>query len=250
MPTRCRRPTLTLLGAGSWRCAAVVACGRMACRGRRERPAQPRTASTTRTTWRRSRRSAAGRASPRSAGVDQRLVGHWAASMIAAGQAHQDQQSTLSAASAYWRWLRKRGHTEADPFAGATIAKGRATPKQAALHRRRGCHAAGGRRWRRAWRRDARSRRCPACVSRKSIDSPWWTAPPTGLTCALQRTPAGVRRVPIHSALTAIVERRCAARRRPAYLIHEAGPAPRAGRERSYAGKPSFRPISPARWRA
>jgi integrase len=48
------------------------------------------------------------------------------------------------------------------------------------------------------------------------------------------KTRAGVRRVPIHSALAAIVTRRCDGKPANAFLFHEPGPK-RDGRERSMA---------------
>lgn len=142
----------------------------------------------------------------------------------------------ISALSAYWRWLRKRAGIEADPWAGQALSKGPARdsrktkrpftdaevmallagPADPELTHAMRVAALSGMRLEELYR-----------LTVADCAAGWFAV-------KVSKTRAGVRRVPIHSALADIVARRCASRAPEAFLFGEAGPA-RAGRERSAA---------------
>jgi integrase len=160
--------------------------------------------------------------------VTEQLVGrgvHWATA-----------NRRITAASAYWRWLRKRAGVKANPWAGQSLSKavggngdkskrpfsdgeaamlltGDAGIELADAMR---VAALSGMRLEEIYRLTVAD-----CVGR------WFRV-------RYAKTRAGLRRVPIHPALAAIVARRCEGKPATAFLFHEPGPV-RAGRERSMA---------------
>ncbi len=148
----------------------------------------------------------------------------------------------ISAPSAYWRWLVKRTNVTANPWAGqslskvaagasnarrkraftdlevATLLNGTADPELAdAMH----VAALSGMRLEEIYRLRVRD----------TADG-WFRVTEA-------KTRAGVRRVPVHTALAALVSRRQKDKDGPDYLFQEPG-APRAGRERSMATSKRF----------
>ena len=142
----------------------------------------------------------------------------------------------ITAASAYWRWLRKRAGVKANPWAGQSLSKaaGRNGDKtkrpfsdaeaamlltgDAGIELADAMHVAAlsGMRLEEIYRLTVAD-----CADR------WFRV-------RHAKTRAGVRRVPVHSALAAIVTRRCEGKPANAFLFHEPGPV-RDGRERSMA---------------
>jgi integrase len=161
--------------------------------------------------------------------VTEQLVGkgvHWATA-----------NRKITAASAYWRWLRKRAGIKATPWAGQSLSKGAGRnvdkSKRPFADGEVVTLMGGG---------DVDTELADAmrvaALSGMRIEEIYRLAV---ADCAggwfrvrHAKTRAGVRRVPIHSALAALVARRCDGKASDAFLFHEAGPI-RAGRERSMA---------------
>jgi site-specific recombinase XerD len=160
--------------------------------------------------------------------VTEQLVGrgvHWATA-----------NRKITAASAYWRWLRKRAGIKAHPWAGQSLSKGSARSadksKRPFLDPEVATLLAG----------DADAELADAmrvaALSGMRIEELYQL---TVADCEggwfrvrHAKTRAGVRRVPIHSGLLTIVTRRSDGKGRSNFLFHEPGP-PRAGRQRSMA---------------
>ncbi len=148
----------------------------------------------------------------------------------------------VSAPSSYWRWLVRRGHAEVNPWAGQAFAKGRVGGRE--VDRKRAFTDAevsillGG---------DADPELADimriAALSGMRLDEPYRlrVADCAGGWFDLRRakTPAGRRRVPIHSALAEIMTRRTEGKPAEAWLFPEPGPE-RPGRERSMAVSKRF----------
>jgi integrase len=140
----------------------------------------------------------------------------------------------ITAASAYWRWLRKRAGVKANPWTGQSLSN-------AAGH--------NGDKTKRPFS-DAEAAMLLTADAGIELADAMHVAALSGMRleeiyrltvadCAgrwfrirYAKTRAGVRRVPVHSALAAIVARRCEGKPANAFLFHEPGPA-RDGRERS-----------------
>lgn len=140
----------------------------------------------------------------------------------------------ITACSAYWRWLRKRAGIAANPWAGQSLSKGAQRGRDDAKRPFTDAEAtallAGE-----AIPELADAMRV-AALSGMRLEEIYRL---TAADCAggwfqvrHSKTRAGVRRVPIHSDLAAIVARRCGGKPAGSFLFHEAGPA-RVGRERS-----------------
>lgn len=148
----------------------------------------------------------------------------------------------ISAPSSYWRWLVRRGHAEANPWQGQSLAKirvGRAAedPKRPFTDIELAALLSGP-----ADPELSDAMRI-AALSGMRVEEIYRL---TVAACAggwfdLRRgkTPAGRRRVPVHSDLTALVTKRTKGKDRAAFLFHEAGPA-LVGRERSMAVSKRF----------
>jgi len=148
----------------------------------------------------------------------------------------------ITACSAYWRWLMKRTAVSVNPWSGQSLSKvgkakngdrpkrpfsddevrsllaGRADPELADVMR---VAALSGMRLEEIYR-----------LTAADCAGGWFAVNQS-------KTDAGVRRVPIHPALEAIVARRCHGKRDTAYLFPEAGEA-KEGRERSAAVSKRF----------
>ncbi len=148
----------------------------------------------------------------------------------------------ISAVSAYWRWLVKRTEATDNPWTGQSVAKvsggqstsrlkrpfteaevvtllnGHADPELSDLMR---VAALSGMRIEEVYR-----------LTIADCAGEWFNVREA-------KSRAGVRRVPIHSTLNAIVVRRTTGKAATAYLFPEAGP-PREGRERSMAVSKRF----------
>lgn len=167
--------------------------------------------------------------------VTEELVGkrvHWATA-----------NRKITAASAYWRWLIKRTEIEVNPWTGQSLSKistakgGNGKPKRPftdaevvalltgeadqELHDLMRVAALTGARLEELYRLTIAD-----CVSG------WFVI-------NRAKTDAGLRKVPVHSALAEIVTRRTAGKPAEAFLFHEARPM-REGRERSAAVSKRF----------
>jgi integrase len=156
--------------------------------------------------------------------------------LLARGMHRATANRRITAASAYWRWLRKRAGVKSNPWAGQALSKraGRNGDKtkrpfsdaeaalllmsDAGIELADAMHVAAlsGMRLEEIYRLTVAD-----CANR------WFRV-------RYAKTRAGRRRVPIHPALAAIVARRCAGKPASAFLFHEPGPV-REGRERSMA---------------
>jgi integrase len=148
----------------------------------------------------------------------------------------------ITAAGSYWRWLRKRAGVEGHPWSGQSLAKdnGARTGEKS----KRPFTAAevvallGG---------DADAELADAmrvaALTGMRLDELYrlTVADCAGGWFSVRRakTAAGVRRVPVHSDLTAIVAQRVEGKTPDAFLFHEAGPV-REGRERSMSVSKRF----------
>jgi integrase len=142
----------------------------------------------------------------------------------------------ITAASAYWRWLRKRAGVKVNPWTGQSLSKraGRNGDKTkrpfsdaeaatlltggAGIELADAMHVAAlsGMRLEEIYR-----------LTAADCTGGWFRVRDA-------KTRAGRRRVPIHPALAALVARRCKGKPGSAFLFHEPGPV-RDGRERSMA---------------
>lgn len=148
----------------------------------------------------------------------------------------------ISAPSAYWRWLLKRTNVAANPWAGQSLSKVAAGASNA-RHKRAytalevatllngGADVELADAMRVAALSGMRLEEIYRLRVRDTADG-WFR-----VTAA--KTRAGVRRVPVHTALAALVARRQTGKAGPDYLFHEPG-ASRAGRERSMATSKRF----------
>ena len=149
----------------------------------------------------------------------------------------------ISAASAYWRWLVKRGLAETNPWSGQSLPKasrveGPATSKRPFTDSEVALLLDGNTD---AELRDAMT---VAALSGMRIEEIYrlqledcvdgW------FDLRRAKTAAGVRRVPIHTELREIVTRRAKAKSASGFLFDEAGGAPKPGRERSMAASKRF----------
>ncbi|MBN8872668.1 MAG: tyrosine-type recombinase/integrase [Rhodospirillales bacterium] len=159
--------------------------------------------------------------------VTQELIGkgvHW-------GTANRK----ITSASSYWRWMRKRAGVKEHPWQGQSVAKGgtrETAPKRPFTDAEAAALLAGN-----ADPELADAMRVAALSGMRLEELYRLTvADCAGGWFRLRRakTRAGLRRVPIHSELTALVARRCEGKAGDAFLFHEAGPE-RPGRERSAA---------------
>lgn len=148
----------------------------------------------------------------------------------------------ISAASAYWRWLVKRGVAEVNPWTGQSVAKPaqRATaerPKRPFTDAEMVALLSGdpGQELADAMRVAALSGMRLEEVYRLTVA----TSAGGWFDVRASKTRAGVRRVPIHSDLAEIVVRRRKDKAPGAFLFDEAG-APSPGRERSAAVSKRF----------
>jgi hypothetical protein len=78
-----------------------------------------------------------------------------------------------------------------------------------------------------------------AFIEQRVVDGMHMTPTPDPWLIGHAKTPAGRRRVPIHSAVVAVVERRTKGKLPGAFLFHEPG-AERVGRERSMSVSKRF----------
>lgn len=142
----------------------------------------------------------------------------------------------ISAASSYWRWLIKRAGVTVNPWRGQSLSK---TTRAAAGRTKRPftevevitllsgpADTELADVMRVAALTGARLEEIYRLQVRDCVDG-WFDIRES-------KTAAGVRRVPIHTDLAALVARRVAGKGTTAFLFHEAGPA-QAGRERSSA---------------
>ncbi len=174
-------------------------------------------------------------------GVTKKVAGRYVTEALLGSGTHRTTANRkISAPSSYWRWLVKRGHAEANPWAGQSLAKG--ADRGAVEKPKRPFTAA----------EVATLLSDPRLAGDPELSDACHVAALSGLrldeiyrltvedcvggefNVRVSKSPAGVRRVPIHSELAALVARRTANKPAGAFLFHEAGPhSPK--RERSAA---------------
>lgn len=172
-------------------------------------------------------------------GVTKKLAGRYVSeALIAAGMNRGTANRKISAPSAYWRWLVKRDHAQANPWEGQSVAKGASShheerPKRPFTAPEMAALWAGARL---ETDRELADAMTVAALSGMRLDELYRL---TVADCAdgwftirRAKSAAGRRRVPIHSALVAVVETRTHGKAPTEFLFHEAGPAI-AGKERS-----------------
>jgi len=207
--------------------------------GGRKGPLNPRTAAMYRSDLKVLEAWLAGQGVTTLEGVTKPVAGRYISeTMVAKGMAWATANRKITAPASYWQWLVKRGLAETSPWAGQQLAK---PPKR---------RSAGE-----GEKRPFTEAETAALLSGdagQELGDAIRIAALSGMRleeiyrltvadCAggwfnirQSKTDAGVRRVPIHKALTAIVARRTEGKVPGAFLFHEAGPA-REGRERSAA---------------
>ena len=162
------------------------------------------------------------------------MAGRWVSeTMIAAGVPWATANKRITAPASYWKWLIKRGHAEVTPWAGQSVAK-QARRKGAPGEKRPFTDAemtallAG--------KADAEMSDAIrlAALSGMRLEELYslTVADCTGgwFDIRQSKTEAGIRRVPIHSALVPIVARRIEGKASTAFLMHEARPPKGRGR--------------------
>jgi integrase len=170
------------------------------------------------------------------------VAGEYASHFVAEGADRKTAGRKISAVSSYWRWLIKRTGIELNPWTGQSFSKARRPGEErskrsltdlevsrllggspgAELSDLIRIAALSGMRIEEIYR--LRVRDCA---------DGWFKV-------RLAKSHAGNRRLPVHSALTGIVASRATGKAEGAYLIHEAGGEPKAGRERSMPASKRF----------
>jgi len=172
--------------------------------------------------------------SPTIEAITKAVAGRYVAGLVKLEMDRNTANRKISTLSSYWRWLTKRGHSEANPWSGQTLTRGsQATAAKAkrpftddeALTLLSGDADA-----------ELADAMCAAALTGMRIGELYrlTVADCTGDVFRVResKTRAGVRRVPIHPDLEALVARRVRGKAKADYLFHEA-PAERPGRERS-----------------
>ncbi len=147
----------------------------------------------------------------------------------------------ITAAGSYWRWLRKRAGIKGNPWAGQSLSKAAGRngdkTKRPFTDAEAAALLAGN-----ADAELADAMRVAAFSGMRIEESYRLTVADCAgdwFNVRHSNTRAGVQRVPTHTALAAIVARRCEGKAPDAFLFHEPGPA-REGRERSMAVSKRF----------
>ncbi len=148
----------------------------------------------------------------------------------------------ISTASSYWTWLGKRTPVDVNPWRGQSLAKGSSArgaekPKRPFTDAEVATLLQGG-----ADAELADAIRVAALSGMRIEEVYRLTVADSAagwFKLRQSKTQAGVRRVPIHSELAALVARRVEGKAAEAYLFHEAGPR-KEGRERSMAVSKRF----------
>lgn len=174
--------------------------------------------------------------------VSKDVAGRWITTMVAQGENRKTINRRVSAASSYWRWLDKRTGYGGNPWVGQSLSKhqkpGEAKKKRPYTDDEMLALLSGdpGAELRDAIRIAALSGMRIEEIYRLRV------ADCVGGVFDIRRskTAAGVRKVPIHSALAEIVERRTKGKASGDFLIEEAGPMPPPGRERSMPASKRF----------
>jgi integrase len=142
----------------------------------------------------------------------------------------------ITAASAYWRWLRKRAGVKANPWTGQSLSK--AASRNGDKTKRPFSNAEAALLLTGETGLELADAMRVAALSGMRLEEIYRL---TVADCANRwfrvryaKTRAGRRQVPIHSALYPIVTRRCEGKPASAFLFHERGSV-RDGRERSMA---------------
>lgn len=174
-------------------------------------------------------------------GVTKKTAGRYVTeALLGTGMNRVTANRKISAPSAYWRWLIRRGHaTDLNPWAGQSLAKGAERGTVARTKRPFTASEvtllfAGGRLKDDVELADTMH---VAALSGLRLDEIYRL---TVADCAggwfnvrVSKSRAGVRRVPIHPALAELVARRSLSKPGTAFLLHEAKAV--KGRERSAA---------------
>jgi integrase len=179
--------------------------------------------------------------SPTIEAVTRKIAGRYVTEALSKEASRKTANRKISAVSAYWRWLIKRGHAEANPWAGQSLAKvsvgSRESGKRPFTEAELRALLAG--------KPDpelADAMRI-AALSGCRIEELYrlTVADCAGAWFDIRdaKTRAGIRRVPIHPDLAAIIRRRTEGRPASDYLFPEPG-APRVGYERSMAVSKRF----------
>lgn len=167
--------------------------------------------------------------------VTKAVAGRYVTAIMRDGMNRKTANRKISAVSSYWRWLTKRTAIETNPWTEQSLSKATkpGTPKAKRPYTDDELKALLG------GKTDAEMADLirVAALSGMRIEEVYRlsVADCAGGWFSVKRakTTAGIRDVPIHSALAAIIARRTQGKPNGAFLFHEAGPAPKPGRERS-----------------
>ena len=178
--------------------------------------------------------------------INKKVVGRYVGeAMVATGMDRKTANRKISAASAYWRWLQRRGHVEANPWTGQSLAKALRRDDQGNQKKRPFTAAEVRKLFAGDLSKDpelADAMLCGALTGARLEELFRLTVADCvdgQFNIRRSKSAAGIRRFPIHSGLVALIERRTADKDATAFLFHEAGPA-RDGRERSTAVSKRF----------
>ena len=172
-------------------------------------------------------------------GVTKKTVGRYVTEgLLGSGMNRVTANRKISAPSAYWRWLARRGHTEATPWLGQSLSKGSSRGTEERTKRpfeddevARLFHGE-----RLGLDPELADAMRVAALSGLRLEELYrlTVADCTGnlFSVRLSKSRAGVRKVPIHAELADLVARRTAGKAAKDFLFHEAG-AQISGRERS-----------------
>jgi integrase len=174
--------------------------------------------------------------------VTKDVAGRFVSDMVAAGMDRTTLNRKISASSSYWRWLNKRTSITAQPWAGQSLSKatkpGEIRPKRPYDDSEVAALIAGGA------DQELRDAIHVGALSGMRIEEIYLL---TVKDCrggwfdiTKAKTAAGIRKVPIHSGLAAVVARRTAGKAQDDFMFHEAGPPPKPGRERSMPASKRF----------
>lgn len=174
--------------------------------------------------------------------VTKDVAGRWVTDMVAKGEHRTTANRRVSAVSSYWRWLGKRTGHDGNPWTGQSLSRrrrpGEAKEKRSYMDEELLTLLSG----------DPGTELHDviriAALSAMRIEEIYLlrVADCAGAQFDIKRSksPAGVRTVPIHSALAAVIDRRSKGKAPDDFLVHEAGPAPKPGRERSMPASKRF----------
>lgn len=170
--------------------------------------------------------------------VTRKVAGRYVSEGLAGKRVHpKTANRKISAASAYWRWLIRKGHTETNPWRDQALSTARKPTEAGDKDKRSFTDEEVSKLLKKAPDDKLSDAMCVAALSGMRLEEIFQLKV---ADCAagwfnvrFAKTKTGIRPVPIHSDLAAIVARRTAGKPPTAFLFHEAGGPAKEGTERS-----------------